>query len=374
MKKRRLLFVVNDAAFFLSHRLPVALAAQKEGYEVHVATPESLASAKIKDAGLTFHSFPLSRSGKNPLKELISLFALGWLFFRLKPQLIHLVTIKPVLYGGLMARVLRVPAVVAAISGLGFLYIADSKSAGAWRTKLAYLYRMAFKQKKLKVIFQNPDDRQTILNMKACGSSQTVLIRGSGVDLKKYPYIPEPQNEFVVVMISRLLKDKGVFEYVNAAKQLQAQHLKINFKLIGDRDLNNPACVEQSFLEQWKQEAHVEILGYRSDIASLMSQANLVVLPSYREGLPKVLMEAAACGRAVITTDVPGCRDAIDPNISGLLVPVRDDKALATAIKRLFENFEYRQQLGIAGRRLAENEFRIEKIVAEHLQIYRELV
>lgn len=373
MNHRRLLFLVNDAAFFISHRLPLAIAARENGFEVHVATPEANASTKIKAAGFIFHAIPLSRSGKNPLIELKSLLAIYQLMQKVKPDLVHLVTIKPVLYGGLMARLLKVPAVVMAISGLGYVFTSSTTRSRFLRSGINRLYRLALGQAHLKVIFQNPDDRRVFLQNKACLPAQTVLIRGSGVDVLAYKVLPEKTDTIVVVMIARLLKDKGIIEYVTAAEKLKAAGVKARFLLIGDIDEGNPAFIDPDLLAQWRNEQHVELLGFREDIAQLIEAANLVVLPSYREGLPKVLLEAAACGRAVITTDVPGCRDAIEPDKTGLLVPVRDADALALAIKQLIEDDDYRQQLGKAGRVLAEKEFAIEHIVAAHLKVYREL-
>ncbi|WP_058534050.1 glycosyltransferase family 4 protein [Legionella saoudiensis] len=373
MSERRLLFIVNDAAFFISHRLPLAIAAKANGFEVHVATPEAQASAQIKEMGLTYHAIPLSRSGRNPFVELKSLFAFYRLMREVKPDLVHLVTIKPILYGGLVARLLKVPAVVAAVSGLGYLFTSQQAKAKFLRQGVRQLYKLALDHAYLKVIFQNPDDRQVFLQNATCTAEQTVLIRGSGVDLNIYRSSPERRDKVVVAMISRLLKDKGVLEYMAAAKALKAEGTRAQFLLVGDVDEGNPECIDKEQLAQWRREGDVELLGFRDDIAQIIEQANLVVLPSYREGLPKVLVEAAACGRAVITTDVPGCRDAIEPNQTGLLVPVRDVDALAVTMKQLIEDHDYRQQLGNAGRVLAEREFAIERIVDAHLNIYQEL-
>jgi glycosyltransferase involved in cell wall biosynthesis len=291
-----------------------------------------------------------------------------------KPDLVHLVTIKPVLYGGLVSRMLKVPAVVAAVSGLGAIYISTTVSGPFWRAGINQLYRFALKHPNLKVIFQNPDDRQLLLEKGTFPISQTVLIRGSGVDLLTYRVLPKQHDEIVVAMISRLLKDKGVLEYVAAVKMLKSIGVQARFLLIGEPDYGNPAFIDETLLALWQREGHVELLGFRKDIPQLMHQADIIVLPSYREGLPKVLLEAAACGRAVITTDVPGCRDAIEPNQTGLLVPVKDANALAMAMKRLIDDPDYQQQLGMAGRALAEREFGIEKVVATHLDVYRTLV
>jgi glycosyltransferase involved in cell wall biosynthesis len=201
------------------------------------------------------------------------------------------------------------------------------------------------------------------------------MIRGSGVDLQYYPMLAEPKGiPVIIIMASRLLKDKGVSEFVEAARSIKSMGIKAIFQLVGEPDLGNLESVTSEDLKFWQEEGVIECLGFRSDIAALFSQAHIVVLPSYREGLPKVLIEAAACGRAVITTDVPGCRDAIEPDVSGVLVPARDASALAKEIERLMKDDELRQEMGRAGRDLAEREFSIEKVVATHLDIYQELL
>ncbi|KTD72244.1 glycosyltransferase family 4 protein [Legionella tucsonensis] len=374
MYSKRLLFVINDLLFFISHRLPLAIAAKERGFEVHIATPQEKTPSEIKGIGFIFHTIPLSRKGKNLFREVKSIFAIYRLMRTVKPDLVHLVTIKPVLYGGLVARLLRIPSVVVAISGLGSQYISSNLTTKLRRKVMNQLYRLALKHPNLKIIFQNPDDRQMLLQMGAFSLSQTVLIRGSGVDLSLYQATPEKNGEIVVAMISRLLKDKGVIEYVAAAKMLRSQGVNARFMLIGEIDYGNPTCIDKDLLKTWHGEGYVELFGFRKDIPQLMQQTNIIVLPSYREGLPKVLLEAAASGRAVVTTNVPGCRDAIEPNQTGLLVPVKDVKALASAIERLIDDSDYRQQLGKEGRLLAEREFSIEHVVAAHMDIYYELI
>lgn len=371
----KLLIIVNCPAFFLSHRLPVALGAQAAGFDVHVATPDGPAVRQINDAGLIHHAFPLSRSGSNPFHELRSIAALYHLFRQMQPDLVHLVTIKPVLYGGLAARLARVPAVVAAISGLGAVFTDRRNRGGALRMLVQGFYRLALRHKNIRVIFQNPDDRRILEEIKAVRPSDAVLIRGSGVDLTRCAVRPEPEGIPVVTFASRLLKDKGVVEFVEAAKILHAKGVRFRFLLAGDVDPGNPTSVSPEELTAWSAEGIVEVVGFQSDVAGLFAASSLVVLPSYyREGLPKVLVEAAACGRAVITTDVPGCRDAIVPDETGLLVPARNAEALAAAIRRLIENPALRASFGQAGRQLAEREFGIEKVVNEHLAVYRRIL
>ncbi|MFN5173589.1 MAG: glycosyltransferase family 4 protein [Holosporaceae bacterium] len=371
----KLLFVVNTPEFFLSHRLPLAKAAKQQGYNVHVVTGMGAREAceQITALGFTHHLLPLSRSGRNPLAELASLWAMYRLMTRVRPDLLHLVTIKPVLYGGLIARLSSVPAVVAAISGMGTVFVDQKNRPSPLRLAIRGLYRLALGHPNIRVIFQNPDDKSTVMDLCALREEQTVLIKGSGVALAEYPMLPEPEGAPIVTLASRLLKDKGVLEFVEAARILKAKGVVARFWLIGNPDPGNITSVTDKDVEEWQQEGLIEPLGYRTDIAQLFAKSNIVVLPSYREGFPKVIIEAAACGRAVVTTDVPGCRHAIDPGKSGLLVPVRDAEALADAILSLIQDPVRRHQMGVASRALAEKEYNIEQVVMTHLEIYRNL-
>lgn len=371
---RSLIFVVNTPEFFLSHRLPIALAAQKAGYDVHVASANGDAVREIRRLGLVHHSISIARSGQNPLSEIGSIASLYRLFREIEPDLVHLITIKPVLYGGIAARLSGVSAVVAAVSGLGTVFVAQSFAASIRRCLVTWFYRLAFSQRRLAVIFQNPDDCEGLLKIGALRNDQARMIRGSGVNLDNYAFLPEPKNKPVVVMAARLLRDKGVYEFVEAAQLLKARGVEVVMRLIGAPDPGNPTSVAQVELDRWAAEGVVELPGYRSDIARQYAAANVVCLPSYREGLPKGLVEAAACGRAVVTTDVPGCRDAIEPGVTGVLVPVKNAVALADRLQALIEAPEERMLMGKAGRELAERAFSIDRIVNQHLAIYKELL
>jgi glycosyltransferase involved in cell wall biosynthesis len=370
----KILFVVNAPEFFLSHRLPIALAAREAGYDVHVATAGGGAVREIRHLGLVHHTVAIARSGQNPLAELSSIIGLYRLFRELKPDLVHLITIKPVLYGGIAARLSGVPAVAAAVSGLGTVFVAQSVAARARRALVSWLYRLAFSHQRLAVIFQNPDDRDGLLAIGALEKYQVRMIRGSGVNLVEYPFVPEPEGTPVVIMAARLLRDKGVYEFVEAARLLKSRGVEVVMRLIGAPDPGNPTSVEQAELDGWSAEGIVALPGYRSDIAQQYAAANIVCLPSYREGLPKGLVEAAACGRAVVTADVPGCRDAIEPDVTGVLVQVKSAPSLADALQALIEEPERRMRMGKAGRELAERAFSIDLIVEEHLAIYKELL
>lgn len=369
---RKLLFVVNVDWFFISHRLPIALAAIKAGYQVHLACAVSDKIEFLREQGIIVHPLQLSRKGMNPLAELSTLMSLVTLLRKIQPDILHLVTIKPVLYGGIAARLARCHSVVASISGLGFIFMTQGFLAQVRKALVSVLYRLALKHPNIRVIFQNPDDREVILKLGAVKPYNTLLIRGSGVDLSQYAFSVEPEGVPIVILVARMLKDKGILEYVDAIRQLKQQGVQARFWLVGGADAN-PSSIPESQLREWSEQTLVEWLGYRTDIPNLLMQAQLVVLPSYREGLPKALIEAAAIGRAVVTTDVPGCRDAIEPGVTGVLVPVKDSVALAKAIENLLADHEMRQSMAKAGRLLAEREFSIDKVVSQHLQIYQYL-
>lgn len=371
-RESRLLFVVNDAAFFLSHRLPIAIAAQRAGYRVSVATANGPAVTRIEAAGIEHHILPLSRSSRNPFKDLVLFAALLHLFRRARPDIVHLVTIKPVLYGSLVARIARVPSVVAAVPGLGFVFIGRGWRSQLLRTIVGTMYAAAFRHPRLHVVFQNQEDLEMMTKLARLGPGKTTLVPGSGVDLDAYDARPRGEQHIpIVLMAARLLRDKGVNEFVAAARLLRTRGVVARFQLAGDPDPGNPSSIDAGQLAEWRAEGTVELLGFRADMSQLMAESDIVVLPSYREGMPKVLLEAAAGGRPVVTTDVPGCRDAIESGISGLLVPARDTEALAGAIARLIADTALRARMGRAGRELAERRFSIESVVKTHLSIYR---
>jgi len=328
---------------------------------------------RITAHGLRHHVIPMSRSGKNIIQELHTSYALWRLYRRLRPTVVHAVTIKPVLYGGIAARLAGVPAFVAAVSGLGFVFMRDRPGFDFMRWAATLLYRLALGHPNSRVIFQNRNDRDVLSKAKVVRPEQVVLIRGSGVDLEEFQATPEPPGTPVAIMVSRLLIDKGVREFVAAAQAAAGHPSGLRWVLAGSPDSGNPATITEAEILRWKEDSPVEFLGEQSDIAHLYQQSHIAVLPSYREGLPKSLLEAAACARAVVTTDVPGCRDAIEPDVTGILVPARDANALSQAVQRLAADADLRRRLGAAGRELAEREFDIRHVVKMHVDLYEAL-
>lgn len=368
--RRRLLFVVNDAAFFLSHRLPIALAARDAGFDVHVATAPNTGEAGVEKAGLPFHPIPLGRRSASPMQEARSIASLVALFRRLRPEIVHLVTIKPNLYGSLAARIARVPRVVNAISGLGYIFISTGWRATARRAAVAAAYRVALRHPSKRVIFQNPDDRDEFILRGWLRSEDAALIRGSGVDIGAFTPMPEPSGVPLVVLASRMLKDKGVRELVDAARTLKSRGVAARFVLVGAVDPGNPSSLTEAELQRWVTEGIVEWSGRREDMPAVFAQANLVALPSYREGLPKVLIEAAASGRAIVTTDVPGCREVVEDGSNGLLVSAKSVEPLADALERLIRDPALRAAMGRRGRERAVQEFSLESVIRQTLELY----
>jgi glycosyltransferase involved in cell wall biosynthesis len=370
----RLLFVVNQTEFFLSHRLPFALEAKRHGYDVHIATPVSLGLAVIQEAGLTHHAVAFSRKGMRPFAELATLRALFRLYRKLSPDIVHHVTIKPVIYGSVVARLTGVPAVVNAVSGLGYVFISQGRKATFLRRVVRWAYRFALNHPNSRVIFQNNDDLTLFTSDNLVRPQQAMLVKGSGVDLQRFTPKEQPKGPPVVLFASRLLRDKGVCEFVDAARALQSDGVEVRFVLVGDIDPGNPASLSTETVKGWHQEGVIEWWGQREDMPAVFAQTHIVCLPSYREGLPKVLIEAAACGRPIVTTDVPGCREIGRHNDNGLLVPARDSTTLASALRQLIADPALRDRMGRRGREIAAQEFGLERVVAETLAVYRTLL
>lgn len=371
---KTLLFVVNVDWFFISHRMLIAQEAIRMGYAVHIATGLTDRRQELEHAGLVVHPLAFDRSSASLWNTADLTFQLWRVFRTVRPDIVHLITIKSVLLGGVVGRLAAVPAMVAAISGLGYVFVARGYMAQARLKVVGMLYRLALGHENLAVIFQNPDDLGALSKIASLPQNKVTTIRGSGVDLERFAAEPLPLGIPVVVMAARLLKDKGLHEFVQAARLLKQRGCIARFALIGSMDPDNPSSITRPELEAWVSDDIVEWWGHRSDMPSALAAANIVVLPSYREGLPKVLLEAASCGRAVITTDVPGCRDAIDPNVTGSLVPVRDASALANAIQALVNNPERCKTMGEAGRMLAERAFDVRQVVNAHMTIYQRLL
>jgi glycosyltransferase involved in cell wall biosynthesis len=371
----KLLLNVNVAWFFLSHRLAIARAARAAGLDVHVAADIASADevAALGEEELTFHRVHLSRGGLLPARDLGYAAQLASVVRRVRPDLIHNVTAKPIVYGTVVARALNVPGILNAVSGLGYSF-----SGGQQRRLIsrfvASAYRLALRRSDIRVIFQNTDDINSFVNAGIIDPPQAVLIRGSGVELNVFQRSAEPPGPLMVLLPARMLRDKGVIEFAQAACLLRSRGSTARFVLAGMIDEANPAGLRRAELRQLQECTGVEWLGHVSDMPALLRKAHVVCLPSYREGLPKALVEACAAGRPIVATDVPGCRDVVTHGVNGLLVRPRDASALAEALERLLSDSTLRSRMGAKGRHKAETEFDVTAVVAATLNEYRRLL
>ena len=369
---KKLLFFVTEDWYFVSHRLPLALAAKDVGYEVSVVTRVREHGETIRIAGLKLVPFENARSGINPLHELCTLVRLILLYRRERPDVVHHVAIKPVLYGSIAVRLARTQHVVNALAGMGWLFTSGAGLA-RWlkpvvRWGLGRLLRFGI------ALVQNPDDARFLVQL-GVPETRIRLIAGSGVDLQKFVRRPEPNGTPVVVLPTRLLWDKGVGEFVAAARLLKQRGIGAHFVLAGEPDQANPSSVPLDQIAKWVEEGVVEHPGWVKDMPTLLAESHVVCLPSfYGEGIPKSLIEAAAAGRPIVTCDMPGCREIVHHGDNGLLVPPRDAEALAEALAQLIGDPALRKQMGTRGRVRAEQEFGSEAVIQQTLALYTEAV
>ncbi|WAW09111.1 glycosyltransferase family 4 protein [Oxalobacter vibrioformis] len=372
--KPKLLYLLTEDSFFCSHFMERALAARAAGYDVVVAARENTQGERIRAAGLCFIAIPFNRSGMNPLRELGVLLKIWKLYRQERPAIVHQVSAKPILYGSLAARLSGVPAVVNAPVGMGYIFSSSDFRARILRPWLRLAYRFFTNPEPSKVIFENPDDLSSFVNWKAVRPADTVLIKGAGVNLDHFQPMEKPEAIPVVVLTARMLRDKGVDEFVSAAHRLYDESVKARFVLVGAPDPVNPTSITIEMLNAWNGRKNVEWWGWREDVAAVLQDAHIVCLPSYREGLPKSLIEAAACGLPIVTTDTTGCREVVDDGKNGFLVPVRDVASLANALKKLILDSGMRQRMGAYSRKKAEAEFSSGQVIRETLAVYSQLV
>jgi glycosyltransferase involved in cell wall biosynthesis len=370
---RKLIFLVTEDWYFCSHRLPPARAALAAGFEVVVATRVNRHGPAIVAEGFRLMPIGLRRRSWNPLRELATVFEIARIYLRERPDVVHHVALKPTLYGTLAARIAGVPGVVNALAGLGIVFSSRTRKARLLRQFVRAAFRILLATKRALLIVQNPEDAAQVSGA-IVRADRVRLIRGSGVDIARFVPTPEPQGTPTIVLASRMLWDKGVGEFVAAAKRLRSRGIGARFALIGDSDDENPTAIPESQLREWQESGIVEWRGHVVDMPAVFAGANVVCLPSaYGEGVPKVLLEAAACARAIVATDAPGCREIVRPGETGFLVPLRDAEALAAAIETLVGDPDLRARMGRNGRRLVEAEFSDTLVAEQTLAVYREL-
>nr|MBA2404378.1 glycosyltransferase family 4 protein [Bdellovibrionales bacterium] len=374
--KKKVLFLVPDDITFLIQRLVMAQGAQKAGYDVHVASEDTGVTEKVRELGFTFHRLDLNRGGLNPIADFAAFIRLVFLLARVRPDILHNVSIKPVIYGSTAGTIVGLKRIVCLVNGLGYAFQAKGLK-GKFVIRVAKaLYHNALALPGIRVIFQNPDDQDYFVTEQLVDANKTILIRGSGVNTKKFPPTPQPQNpKPVVLFVGRLLKSKGVDDLINAAKILKEEKIDFILRIVGEPDERNPEALPKDYIEELHKYDVIEWMGRQTDMPKFYREADLIVLPQQnREGLPLTLLEASSSARAIIATDVPGCREVVRHNVNGLLVPPKNPIELAKALKILIQDAELRKKFGEKGAEIVEKEFSAEIVQKQLSAVYESLL
>lgn len=378
-RRPKLLFLVTEDWYFCSHRLPIARAARDAGFAVTVATRVADHGDVIRAEGFDLVPLSMKRANSNPLREILSLIEITQVYRRTRPDIVHHVAVKPALVGSLAARLAGVPRMVNAIAGLGYVFASDSLKAKILRPLISLGFRALLNGRHSRVIVQNPDDQRLLVQRRLVAPERMTLIKGSGVDLARFHPRPEPKtgpaDPPVAALVSRMIWDKGIGVLVEAARILKARGVALRVVLAGRPDPENPAAIAADQLRAWQNEGIVEWDGFCDDVAGLWARSHIAVLPSwYGEGVPKSLLEAAACGRPLVAVDGPGLREIVLDGATGILVPPRNAVALADALQRLAEDEGLRNRLGQAARGLTEREFGEATVIRDTLELYQTLL
>jgi glycosyltransferase involved in cell wall biosynthesis len=364
----KILLFANTDWYIYNFRLSLAQELRNQGHEVLLLSPPGDFHELLQANGFPWIPFPLSRQSIQPFPELWTIWHLIRLYYRIRPDIVHHFTIKPVIYGSLAAHILHIPGIINSITGLGHLFIDTGARTRFLRTIAKVLYRISLRR--TQAIFENPEDRDIFIQNRLLKAEQSHLIMGTGVDVEKFHPTAKSNGTPVVLFSSRMLVTKGLLEFTEATRLLKQKGINARFALAGRTDPGNPASVPEEQLDAWKNSGLLEWWGWRDDMPSTLAQADVFCLPSYREGVPNALLEAAACGLPIVTTDVPGCRDVVTDGLNGLLVPVRNAPILAKALETLLSDARLRHQMGVAGREIAVNKFGLGKVNEETLMIY----
>jgi glycosyltransferase involved in cell wall biosynthesis len=368
----KVLFVVVEDKAFLIQRLNTAMGVKADGHEVYVASRKSELSQKIVDLGFHYIDTGTERKSRNPLREFKAILRLAEIYRNLKPDLVHHVSIKPVLYGSLAAKIARVPRVVNLINGLGFVFVeAKTFKRQMFKRFIRLFYKIALWGKHVKVIFQNPDDKRYFIRKKIVKEYQTEVILGSGVDTERFKPSESPELPVRILFCSRMLWDKGISYLIEAIKKLKSENLDFRVSFVGEPDPQNPNSVSMDEIKAWEQEGLIEYLGFQSDIPKLLGEHHIVTLPTfYREGVPLSLIEAASAGKPIVTTDMPGCREIVVDGFNGHIVKPRCSEELYLALKNLIIDADSRKKYGANSRYRVMEKFSKEVVNKQTLAVY----
>ena len=379
MIKKKIIINLTEDWFFVSHFLSRAIDAKKAGYDVYISCNEKNDRKYIEENGIKFLHLPLDRRGINPIYELFIILRYCTIFNKLKPDIVHNVGPKPIIYGSIAAKLVNIKSVINAPIGMGFVFTSSTIKAKLLKTILLLLFKLTLNQhhgrnKKNRVIFENSDDMNYFVNSRIVNINEAILIRGAGIEIDEKLIKNKKENNIPTIsLVARMLEDKGIYEFVEAAKILKKKNVKSRFLLIGDIDKKNPTSLKHSTLEEWKNRKIVEWLGWVKDVKAILLETDILCLPSYREGLPKSLLEGAAVGLPLVSTDTVGCREVVSDGINGYLVPIKDSKQLSFAIQKLIENKDLRVKMGKESFRIAKSQFASEIINSQTLSLYSEL-
>ena len=371
---KRLIYIVSEDWVFVSHRLTLAKQAIKDGYDVAVITNISNHEDVLLSAGLKVFNINFCRSFKRPFSDIHSIYQLIKLFRLLKPEVIHNVGLKISLISSIAAFIARVPVAINAYTGLGYVFSSNDMLARVIRLLLNSPLKYLNHRASTWVVFQNEDDEALFENSNLINKERTLLIKGSGVDVIEFPFSDELPGQLKVMLASRLLWDKGVGEFIEASRQLKISYPEVTFVLVGDVDEQNPLSLTKEIIDSWVNKGFIEWWGHKQNMPEVLKLAHIVALPSYREGLPKVLLEAASIGRALVATDVPGCREIVRDGVNGFLVQAKESKCLAEAIEKLILNKELRTQMGLKSREIIETELSSEIINKQFIELYNSAI
>lgn len=371
--RMKIIIVANTDWYNYRFRMSLASYLRLEGVDVVFVSPFGPYVQRIQEQGFRWVEWTVRRQAINPFTELLNIFSLGQIFARERPSLVHLHTIKPVLYGSIAARLLHVPAVVRSVTGLGYIFLGTDFKASILRLLVKFLYRLVVNGSSGATVFENSADRQYFIDNSLIHSVNAHLIEGVGVDTDYYQPLPEPDTIPTVLMAGRLLWDKGVGTFIDAARLLKKDR-NVRFVLVGEPDQGNPSSISRDVLDEWQDDEIIDWWGWQSDMRVAFAACHVVVLPSFGEGIPTILLEAASCGRPIVATDVPGCRDVVIHNVNGLLVPLNDPMSLCSAIEGLLDDSALRYKMGREGRRIAERRFSSRYVNVQTFNLYADLL
>jgi len=373
-KNHKILFIIVEDRYFLSHRLHLAQYAIKKGYQVGLLCKISKHKEFLENEGIQVFDWSLVRGSFNLFFEIKAIYEILITLLKFAPDVLHAVALKPVIYASFASKLVFLKSRVFALGGLGFIFSSDKILAKLLRPLIVLVLKFTFSGNKSRLIIQNIDDKRTLINLKVIRDEKIDLIKGAGVDMKIFSFIKEPSQIPEVILPARLLWDKGVGEFVLAADILKKRGINAKFTLLGETDPHNPECIPDDQIEDWKKEGAVDVAGFQDDMAKCIQDCAVVCLPSYREGLPKSLLEAASCGRPIVTTDVPGCGEIVQDGVNGYLVPSKDPDLLAEALSRLLTDRKLREVMGLKGREFVERGFSAEIVAIKTEKIWNSLL